>query len=106
MKAKDFFNKMPCIVDMAVMKGPHTITEEDTIVCVELDKKDTYPYYTVYYLHRIYNDDRIYKCALRMRTLPDLVRAWCNRRFPSDNTMRTRWEGEEETKQLRFNMEV
>lgn len=100
----DFFNKMPCIVDMnTAYPSKKKIDDNDKIVRVELIK-ETYPYYTVYYFHRIFNDDRIYKCSLRMNALPDAIKAWCERHCPIDNKRRTMWQGDEISGQLTFNI--
>ena len=90
----DFFNKMPCICQMNNQMGRPAISDDDKIVRVELNK-ETYPYYTVYYFHRIYNDDRIYKCVLRMKTLPEFIQKWCDKREPLETKRLARWEGEE-----------
>lgn len=99
----DFFNKMPCICQMNNQMGRPAISDDDKIVRVELNK-ETYPYYTVYYFHRIYNDDRIYKCALRMKTLPEFIQKWCDERDPIETKSFTRWEGKERSYQLKFNI--
>lgn len=101
MNVSDFFNKMPCICQMNNQMGRPAFSDDDKIVRVEL-RKEAYPYYTVYYFHRIYNDDRIYKCALRMKTLRDSIQKWCDERDPIDTKSFTRWEGEERSNQLRF----
>lgn len=101
---KDFFNKMPCIVDMNIAyPSEEKIDDNDKIVRVELNK-EAYPYYTVYYFHRIYNDDRIYKCALRMKSLNEVIQKWCDERDPIETKSFTRWEGKERSYQLKFNI--
>ena len=92
MKSSDFFNKMPCIVDMG-WYSEDKISEDDKIVRVELSK-ESYPCYTVYYYHRIHNDDRIYKCSLRFKALPKALRDWTLTRNPQENHSRIKWEGE------------
>lgn len=108
MKTSDFFNKMPCIVDMNIEKpDKQIIADEDRIVRVEYHKKHhntAYPYYTVYYFHRIYNDDRIYKCSQRFMVLPEIVKQWISKRVPIENGFRIKWEGDEENPQLTFDM--
>ena len=99
----DFFNKMPCICQMNNQMGMPAFSDDDKIVRVELSK-EAYPYYTVYYFHRIYNDDRIYKCALRMKTLRDVIQKWCDKRDPIETTSFIRWEGEERSNQLTFDI--
>ena len=103
MNVSDFFNKMPCICQMNNQMERPAFSDDDKIVRVEL-RKEAYPYYTVYYFHRIYNDDRIYKCALRMKTLCDSIQKWCDERDPIDTKSFTRWEGEERSNQLRFDV--
>lgn len=93
MNTRNFFNKMPCICQMNNQMRRPAFSDDDKIVRVELTK-GAYPYYTVYYFHRIYNDDRIYKCALRMKTLRDSIQKWCDKRHPIDTKSFTRWEGE------------
>lgn len=100
---KDFFNKMPCICQMNNQMGRPAFSADDKIVRVELNK-ETYPYYTVYYFHRIYDDDRIYKCALRMKSLNEVIQKWCDERDPIETKSFTRWEGKERSYQLKFNI--
>ena len=95
MKANDFFNRMPCIVDMDSMNVEgEKICEDDKIVRIELIK-ETYSYYTVYYYHRIYNDDRIYKCKIRLKALPKMLQDWKYARAPRENQFMVVWEGAE-----------
>lgn len=103
MKTSDFFNKMPCIVDMNACHEPPTVKDDDTIVRVEYGKT-AYPYYKVYFLRRIYNDDRIYKCKATFKRLPETAQKWISRRVPWENGFLIRWEGDEENTQLRFDM--
>lgn len=93
MKLSDFFNKMPCIVDMNGGREKPEIREEDEIVQVEY-VKESYPFFRVYYFHRIYNDDRIYKCEARFKRLPDIVRRWTEEREPKENNRCIKWNGE------------
>lgn len=88
----DFFNKLPGIVDMDMERGKPVIESDDKIVRVEYDKKSSYNFFTVYYLHRIYNDDRIYKCKARFKVLPEIVKRWINDRTPKENGYWIRWE--------------
>ena len=91
---QDFFDKLPGIVDMGIECEKPVVENDDKIVRVEYGKKDSYPYFTVYYLHRIYNDDRIYKCKARFKVLPEIVRQWINERTPKENGYWIRWEVE------------
>jgi len=91
---QDFFNKLPGIVDMDIEREKPAIKSDDKIVRVEYAKKDSYPCFTVYYLHAIYNDDRIYKCQARFKVLPEIVRQWVNERTPKENGYWIRWEVE------------
>ena len=93
MKTKDFFNKMPCIVNMSSFSGTdeEKLLETDEIVRIER-RKEMLPYYEVYYLHRIYNDDRIYKCSLRLKHLPDWLRCWMEKRDPKETQLSQYWD--------------
>lgn len=100
MKTKDFFNKMPCIVRMnEAYPDKLDIATSDEIVRVELNKT-AYPYYEVYYTHRIFDDDRIYKCSQRFKVLPKLVLDWISKCVPIENGFRIKWEDDEENRQL------
>jgi len=89
---KDFFTKMPCIVDTnRSFEGP-SIADDDTIVRVEY-RKSMYPWYTVYYLHRLFGDERVYKCKAQFKCLPDAVKNWISERTPMENSYLIRWEG-------------
>lgn len=100
----DFFTRMPCIVRMnECYPDKLDIADDDKIVRVE-HHKTAYPYYTVYYFHRIYNDDRIYKCSARFKVLPEIVKQWISKRVPFENGFRIKWEGDEENPQLTFDM--
>lgn len=92
MKTSDFFNKMPCIVDMG-WYSEDKISDDDKIVRIELSK-ESFPIYTVYYFHRIYNDDLIYKCQFRCKVLPCALQRWALVRNSQENQRRIRWEGE------------
>ena len=91
-QVKMFFTKMTCIVRMDQSFPSPIITEEDRIVRVEKFKISYI--YTVYYFHRIYNDDRIYKCSARFKTLPEFVQKWMMQRDLKENGAFVRWEEE------------
>lgn len=94
MTAKDFLNKMPCIVDMNSFSGSdeEKLLETDEIIRVEFQKRDTYPCYKIFYLHRIYNDDRVYKCMLRLKKLPEWLRSWINERETKETPLHQYWD--------------
>lgn len=88
---RDFFDKVPPgIVDMGCMKGEPIVAPEDRIVQVVLEK-GTHPVYSVYYYHRIYNDDRVYKCHARFRRLPDTVKRFMSEHVENVTPFGTKW---------------
>ncbi|MBP5431007.1 hypothetical protein [Ruminococcus sp.] len=88
---RDFFNRMPCIVDMnSFARGRPIINAIDRIVQVERDKCSD-SHFTVYYYHRIYSDDRIYKCKARFKVLPDIVKTYISERFPKETAYCVKW---------------
>jgi len=93
MTTKDFFNKMPCIVNMSSFSGTdeEKLLETDEIVRIER-RKEMLPYYEVYYLHSIYNDDRIYKCCLRLKNLPEWLMQWINQRDLKETPISQYWD--------------
>lgn len=100
---RDFFDKVPPgIVDMGCMKGEPIVAPEDRIVQVEFNyKKDTHPVYSVYYYHRIYNDDRVYKCHARFRRLPDIVRRFMSEHVKEVTPFGIKWSIAEKKAPLR-----
>lgn len=90
-KNSDFFDRMPCIVDMRNMFSDHTIYETDSIVRVVLSK-DTYPRYTVYFYRHIYNDDRKYKCKDTFYALPEVALKWIQGRELKEKPIYKYWE--------------
>lgn len=102
---RDFFNKMPCIVDMDMMHGKPQVNENDRIVQVVKKKHDSS--FTVYYFHRIYNDDGIYKCKARFTVLPEPVKQYMkSRKMRESSDGGYKWDGAPEpdknNKQLSF----
>ena len=99
---RDFFNRMPCIVDMDfAYPSKKPIDDKDKIVQVQKTKGENE--YTVYYFHKIYNDDRIYKCQVRFRVeLPEVVKEYIRKRTPKEGHFYITWEGDEENTQLQF----
>lgn len=93
MKISDFFNKMPCIVDVSTSGGRKEITEQDELVRVQYGKT-SYPYYTVYYLARLFDDDRVYKCSQTFspNRLPKIVQKWMEQREQKEAPANIRWE--------------
>ena len=98
----DFFNKMPCIVNLdSEVKEKQVIDENDRIVKVVKPKRESC--FTVYYFHRIYNDDRIYKCKLRFIKLPEVVKRYMKSRKMREYSEGYKWDGPEVTStQLSF----
>lgn len=94
MKISDFFNKMPCIVDVSTSGGRKEITEQDELVRVQYEK-NSYPHrYTVYYLARLLNDDRVFKCAQTFspNRLPEIVWKWMEQREQKESPACIRWK--------------
>ena len=91
MKIKDFFSKGPCIVDMDYYPSEGSLLETDEIVRIER-RKESYPYYQIYYLHRLYADDRIYKCKLRLKQLPEWLKSWMEKREPKETQLSQYWD--------------
>lgn len=90
----DFFNKMPCIVDISISGGRKEITEQDELVRVQYEK-NSYPHrYTVYYLARLFNDDRVYKCAQTFLPyqLPEIVQQWMEQHEQKEYPACVRWK--------------
>lgn len=104
---RDFFNRMPCIVDMnmAYSSIEPKINDNDKIVQVVKPRSERM--FTVYYFHRIYNDDRIYKCKARFSVLPEPVKRYMkSRKMRESSNGGYKWDGAPEpdknNKQLSF----
>ena len=102
----DFFSKCPPgIVKMDWERIEPKIVDEDRIVQVVKPKKESR--FTVYYFHRIYNDDRIYKCKATFSVLPESVKRYMRSRAMRESADGSyKWDGapapEKNDKQLTF----
>lgn len=90
-KQYSFFSEL--IVDNFA-GGRKEITEQDELVLVQYEK-NSYPHrYTVYYLARLFNDDRVYKCAQTFLPyqLPEIVQQWMEQHEQKEYPACVRWK--------------